>query len=288
MPTSKAVRSLHRLLRKPFFGRFEVPWRWPSADEADNWERLAFSNPAGGELAGLWGEATVDAIGTLVFAHPMGKAAKGFWLRYGHADLLRQSGFHVLAFDANGFGESEAVSFDYPADILAAGSLAQARTPALAVGLIGASFGAGWGLCAMARPGSPFRAAVLEGLFPTLPDFWRHYPFAHAALRASQVFWPSLERTLRPEREAAKLVGQPSILLLYGDHDKYTPPAHGERMMAAIGNAADTEMCVLAGVEHTFAYRDARDEYISRVIPFLTAALQSGPALQRPQLPTSG
>ena len=110
----------------------------------------------------------------------MGKAAKGFWLRYGHAALFRQSGFNVLVFDANGFGESAASSFDYPSDVLAAGLWAQARTQALPVGLVGASFGAAWGLCAMARAESPFRAAVLEAAFPTLPEFWRHYPFPHA------------------------------------------------------------------------------------------------------------
>lgn len=96
-------------------------------------------------LAGLWGPAGGEAIGTLVLAHPMGKAAKGFLLRYGHADLFRKSGFHVLAFDANGFGASAAASFNYPGDILATGLWEQGRHPALAVGLVGASFGAGWG-----------------------------------------------------------------------------------------------------------------------------------------------
>lgn len=115
----------------------------------------------------------------------MGKAAKGFWLRYGHADLFRRSGYHVLLFDANGFGESEAKSFDYPTDILAAGRWAQDRQCELPVGLVGASFGAGWGLCSMAREGSPYRVAVLEAAIPTLPDFWRHYPAAYATLRLS-------------------------------------------------------------------------------------------------------
>ena len=278
------MSRIHRLLRKPFFGRYEVPWTWPSADEAAKWERVTFKNPGDGQLVGLWGPAECDVIGTLVLAHPMGKAAKGFWLRHGHADLFRRSGFHVLVFDANGFGESEPVSFDYPADILAAGLWAQARTPELPVGLVGASFGAGWGLCSMARAGSPFRAAVLEGVFPTLPDFWRHYPVAYATLRISQLVWPSLERNLRPEREAAKVIGRPSVLLVYGDRDKVTPPAHGQRLMKPLGEAANAELRVIPGVEHTFAYRDARDEYVSRVIPFLTHALQSAaiPQNQRP------
>ena len=66
---------LHRLLRKPFFGRFEVPWVWPAETDPSTWERVTFANPAGVPLAGLWGAAEGDAIGTLVLAHPMGKAA---------------------------------------------------------------------------------------------------------------------------------------------------------------------------------------------------------------------
>lgn len=268
------MNRLHRILRKPFFGRFEVPWTWPSAAEEANWERASFRNPRGARLAGLWGPAEGEGRATLVLAHPMGKAAKGFWLRQGHAALFRRSGFNVFLFDANGFGESEPSSFDYPADILAAGLWAQARTPGLRVGLVGASFGAGWGLCSMARAGSPFRAAVLEAAFPTLPDFWRHYPVAHAVLRASQFVWPSIERELRPERQAANVVGNPPVLLIYGDRDKYTPPAHGERLKNAFGKAARVEMCVIPGVDHTYAYRDAAQAYEARVLPFLAAALR--------------
>jgi pimeloyl-ACP methyl ester carboxylesterase len=271
-------RHLHRLLRKPFFGRFEVPWVWPEGIATAGWERIDIDGPAGATLAGFWG-AAAPAQGTLVLAHPMGKAAKGFWLRQGHAGLFLRAGFNVLVFDCNGFGESEAVSFDYPADILAAGRWAAKRTPSLPIGLVGASFGAGWGLCAMARDGSPFRAAVLEAAFPTLPDFWRHYPAAFALLKASQVVMPWLERGLRPELEATRLVGRPAVLLVYGDADTYTPPAHGERLRQAMAPSARAEMDVLPGVGHTFAFRDAADAYATRVLTFLRKQLLGGPGL---------
>lgn len=264
---------VHRLLRKPLFGRFEVPWRMPEGASETDWHRVAIPSPTGASLAGLAGEAEGKPQGALVLAHPMGKAAKGFWLRYGHAALFRRAGFHVLAFDFNGFGESEAVSFDYPSDALAAGQFAQASYPALRIGLVGASFGAGWGMCSMAREGSPYRAAVLEGVFPTLPEFWRHYPVAYACLRASQLVWPRLERNMRPESHAAHIVGNPDVLLIHGDADPFTPPAHGERVLRAMEGRAHAELWVLPGVEHTFAYRDQRDAYAARVVPFLRNAL---------------
>lgn len=276
------MSRLHRVLRKPFFGRFEVPWVWPQNADPAAWERVAFPNARGARLAGLWGAAAGQPSGTLVLVHPMGKAAKGFWLRHGHAGLFRDAGYNVLAFDANGFGESEPDSFDYPGDILAAGLWAAARTPRLPVGLVGASFGAGWGLCAMARADNPYRAAVLEAAFPTLPEFWRHYPGAHAALRLSQLVWPRLERELRPERQAGRVVGRPAVLLIHGDADRYTPPAHGERLLRAFtGAAGSAELLVLPGVDHTFAYRDASAAYAARVIPFLDDALASARAVRR-------
>ena len=199
----------------------------------------------------------------------MGKAAKGFWLRYGHAELFLKNNFNVFLFDANGFGESEAASFDYPADFLAAGIYAKNKVPNLDVGLVGASFGGAWGLCSMAREGSPYTTAILEAVFPTLPDFWKHYPIAHTAIQASKIIWPSIERDLRPIEEASRLLGQPNIMLIYGDSDIYTPPSHGEKLSHAMRNAANVEMHVISGGKHTYIYRDQPDEYIKYVLPFL-------------------
>ena len=101
----------HRILRKPFFGRFEVPWEFPRESDPAEWDRVMFRGAYGARLSGLAGAAKSESVqGALVLAHPMGKSAKGFWLRHGHAELFRRAGFHVLAFDFNGYGESEPVS----------------------------------------------------------------------------------------------------------------------------------------------------------------------------------
>jgi fermentation-respiration switch protein FrsA (DUF1100 family) len=126
----------------------------------------------------------------------------------------------------------------------------------------------------MAHEGSPYRTAVLEGVFPSLPDFWRHYPVARACLRASQFVWPKMEREMRPEAHAARIVGNPDVLLIHGDADPFTPPAHGERVLRAMEGRANAELWVLPDVEHTFAYRDQREAYAGRVVPFLRRSLQ--------------
>jgi dipeptidyl aminopeptidase/acylaminoacyl peptidase len=72
--------------------------------------------------------------------------------------------------------------------------------------------------------------------------------------------------------------GNPSVLLIHGDADIYTPPQHGERLQRAFGQAANAELMILPGVEHTFAYRDANQAYENRVLAFLRDALVSSAA----------
>src|ERR1041385_6840751 len=168
---------LHRIGKKLFFGRFQKKWRWPADVPQERWERVHFTAHNGARLSAVFGSADGErANGAVVLAHPMGVAAKGFWLKQGHGELLRRNGFDVLAFDFNGFGESESADFDYPGDAIAAGGYLRERVGHDAIGILGASFGGGYALCAMSHDGHPYRAAVVEGAFPSLPYFWRPYP----------------------------------------------------------------------------------------------------------------
>lgn len=60
------MSTLHRLLRRPFFGRFEVPWVWPDGADPAHWERITFRNPSGAALRGIWGPAHTSARASLV------------------------------------------------------------------------------------------------------------------------------------------------------------------------------------------------------------------------------
>jgi pimeloyl-ACP methyl ester carboxylesterase len=261
---------LHRIGKKLFFGRFQKKWRWPADVPQDGWERVHFKSANGARLSAVFGAAAGErATGAVVLAHPMGVAAKGFWLKYGHAELLRQSGFDVLAFDFNGFGESESVDFDYPGDAIAAGEYLQQRVGHDAISLVGASFGAGYALCAMSREAHPYRAAVLEAAFPSLPYFWRPYPIAHFLLRLSQVVHPSFERRLRPIAAAGALKSRPRVLLIHGDADSISPVSVGMELQAAMKDRAEAAMWIVPGAKHTLAYAAARDEYAQHVIAFL-------------------
>jgi uncharacterized protein len=269
---------LHRLGKKAFFGRFQKPWRWPEGVPRESWEPVRFASLNGAQLAGLFGAGQAPhAGGAVVLAHPMGLAAKGFWLKHGHAQLLRRAGFDVLAFDFNGFGESESADFDYPGDLLAAGDYVRGRLPGGSVGVLGASFGAGYALCAMARGGHPFRAAVLEASFPSLPYFWRRYPALHALLRLSQFLYPRMERELRPILAATKLKGAPTVLLVHGEADSVAPVSVGVQLREAMQCCASAELWTVPGADHTLGLRAAPEEYAHRVTALFQRALATRP-----------
>lgn len=261
-------KIIHQVLRKPFFGRFEVPWLWPKTISQEGWEMVSIPLASQKKLVGYWRESP-SAKATLVLAHPMGKAAKGFWLRHGHADLFFNNNYNVLIYDANGFGESQGFSFDYPNDVYYAGIYAKQRTPELNIGLIGASFGAAWGLCSLSKNDHPYQVAILEAVFPTLPEFWKHYPTAHALLRLSNMVAPKFNRELNPLAKSRQLKNSPPILLLYGDKDIYTPPEYGYRIKAALNDVTEVKLEIFEGAEHTYIYRDSPEKYEEKVLSFL-------------------
>lgn len=272
--------SAYKLLKKPFFGRFVRPWRWPEDVDQEQWYRLSIASKSGARLSALLAPThQAQAKGAVLMAHPMGVVAKGFWMKYGHAELLRQAGYHVMVFDLNGFGESTSTNMDFPLDVLAAGQALQVRYPHLPVAVVGASMGAAMSVCAMAQAEHPFKAAVLESAFPTLLHFWSRYPIPKLGIQLSKLVYPAGERSLRPIHAAQQLVGRPSMLMIYGDADEFTPVADGQLLWRALSDKTHTEFWQVPGATHTHAYAAQPQDYAQKVIGFLDKhLLHSGQA----------
>ncbi len=264
---------LHRQLKKPFFGRFMKPWRWPQGVPADGWQRVTIASGSHAALSAVAADTPASPVrGVVVCAHPMGLASKGFWLRNGHAQQLLDAGFHVVLFDFNGFGESPSTNFDWPADVVAVGQWARSRYPGLAVHALGASFGAMNTLNAMPHPDFPYERIVAESCAATLPLFWKAYPFAHAVLRFGQVFAPAMERNLRAEWCIRAMKPSSRLLLIHSEGDRWTPVFHGERLQAAAPAGARLTRLTLTRADHTHGLRDEPERYWPAVHEFLTAA----------------
>jgi pimeloyl-ACP methyl ester carboxylesterase len=265
--------DIYELLKKPFFARYQVDWRWPVGQEADrsNWQQVSFASQSGAEIKGLYGWAiTEKAKASIVCGHPIGTAAKGFYLKQGHANLLRQHGYHVLLFDFNGFGESASGSFTYPLDVIAAGQKMHQLEPSMPIGYLGVSFGAGWGICAFAQAEHHFEVAVLEGPFTSLEEYWQRYPIPYRLIKSMGVFMPKLAHALRPIEQVANMQKVKSVLYIYGELDDTTPPEMAHRFQAA--SNIPTDLWLVPSTKHTLSLATAPEEYQRRVIGFFDDA----------------
>ena len=264
--------TFYQLFKKPFFGRFMKPWRWPEGIDQSQWQPRNITSESGATIATLMALAHTDtAKGAVLMVHPMGTIAKGFWLKHGHAELLRQAGYHVMVFDLNGFGDSTSTTMDYPLDVLAAGHLLQAEFPELPIAVLGASMS----VCSMSHAKHPFKAAVIEAAFPTLLHFWSRYPIPKLGIQFSKILYPKGERSLRPSLAAQNLVGEPNMLLIYGDDDIYTPIKDGKLLFNELQKKTATQFWQVKNAKHTLAYPAQPEQYSAKVIGFLDENLTS-------------
>lgn len=256
-----------KLLKYPFQGQFAGDWRWPKDVSNTDWATVEIPSVSGSHLVAIFGKAEGDPVGTVLLAHPLGRTAKGFWLKHGHANYFRRLGFHVLAIDFNGFGKSPDHTFNFPLDVIASAKWLKANYPDLPTGAVGASFGAAWIVCAMARH-NLFDAVLIESTFSSLSDFWRKYPLPHVTLKFSKVILPRLELSMRPEHAAQRVVGSPNITLLYSKTDRHTPLANGEALLRALPPSVSARLLVADKADHTHIFRDAPDTYASAAQAF--------------------
>jgi len=260
--------DIYKLLKKPFFARYQVQWEWPvELDKQSQWQKITFVSQSGAEITGLYGQATTNvAKAGIVCAHPMGATAKGFYLKQGHGDMLRRNGYNVLLFDFNGFGESMNRDFNYPLEALAAGKKLREICPSLPIGFLGISFGAAWGICAFANEKHDFEAAVLECPFTTLEEYWYQYRSAYLTLKLMSIVMPRLAEALRPIAQISKVKKVKSILFIYGDKDIKTPQEMGYRLKSK--SNIPVNLWIMPNVKHTMGLTTAPEDYESRVIGF--------------------
>lgn len=269
--------TFYKFFKKPFFGRFSKPWRWPESVDQAQWTRLNIASQSGARIVALLAAAhTPNAKGAILMVHPMGTIAKGFWMKYGHAEMLREAGYHIMVFDLNGFGESTSTTMDFPLDVLAAGQALERYYPGLPIAVFGSSMGAAMSVCAMAQTTHPFKAAVLESAFPTLLHFWSRYPIPKLGIQLSKLIYPAGELRLRPTEAAQNLVGNPTTLLIYSDADEFTPVKDGRLLWEALDKKTETFFWQAPKGAHTHAFAANPDEYKRRVVEFLDAYLPNG------------
>ena len=240
----------YKILKYPFFGRFMVKWRNPlSESEKKDWQPISTKSKSGGIIKGLFAKSKTDgAKATIVLGHPMGKEAKGFFLKRGYTNLLRENGFNTLVFDINGFGESTHGSFSYFEDIVAIGIEAKKRTPDIPIGYHGISLGGQWATIAFTDKRHDYKFAIIESAGTTLTEFWKKYPLAYSVLRTLNFFLPRYARKINMVERIKEAKNLNSLLLIYSKADTWMPVEMGERFKK--NSPVPTELWIVDKADH--------------------------------------
>lgn len=254
----------------PFFGRFMVTWKNPLPDEErKEWSSFSVKSASGAVIQGLWATSkTQSPAGVMVLGHPMGKEAKGYFLKNGYGDLYRNAGFHVIIFDINGFGESSHGNFLYYEDIIAVGNVARMQFPGLPIGYHGISMGAQWGIVSFTKEHN-YHFAIIESAPATLEEFWIRFPLAYRTLKLLSVLMPDFSTKIRMIDRISETKNLTRVLFIYSQADEYSPVSMGERFLKQSNTPA--ELWTVETAEHAKIMKSADKElYEKKLVEFVT------------------
>jgi predicted alpha/beta-fold hydrolase len=259
-----STMNIYKILKKPFFGNFMVQWRSPmSPEQRKEWQQASINSKSGGVITDLFARSkTTEQKGTIVLGHPMGKEAKGYFIKNGYTDLLRENGFNVLVFDFNGFGESTHGNFSYHEDIVAASVKAFELTPDLPIGYHGISLGGQWATIAFADASHKYSFAIVESAATTLEEFWVKIPFAHAMLKLLYLMMPTYRKQIRMIDRIKEAKNIKSLLLIYSHADEWVPVEMGMRfkenspVTTAFWTVQNANHAAIMKSEHRAIYSD--------------------------------
>ena len=190
-------------------------------------------------------------------------------------------GFHVLAFDLRGRGESpggrDRLGGPELVDVIAAITYAARRAPELPVLLHGFGLGATLAVEAAAAAASPVAAVVADSPIASLREQrrWQHhrvpgYLFALACLLARRVFSADID-ALDPFAAVAD-AGDVPIYFVCGELDEQISPRQTLNIAAA-SLSARHEVWVAPEAGHCGAYLAHPEEYLRNVGAFIALAV---------------
>ncbi len=262
----------YKLLKQPFFGNYMVKWRNPlSESEKFQWTKVNIKSKSGGQIAGLFAKSFLEIPkATIVLGHPMGKEAKGYFIKYGYTDLLRNNGYNVLVFDINGFGESTNGNFSYFEDIIAIGIEAKKQTPNLPIGYFGISLGAQMATIAFTDENHPYQFAIIESAATTLNEFWKIFPTAYKTLKVLNFILPKYTQKINMIERIKEAKNLKSILFIYSEKDTWTPLAMGKRYTENC--AVPSELFILKNADHAAVTKSIDKEiYFEKIISYINS-----------------
>ena len=260
---------IYKILKRPFFGSFMVKWKNPlTEDEKKEWQNISIKSKSGAVIQGLFANSkTENEKATIVLGHPMGKEAKGYFLKRDYTNLLRENGFNTVVFDFNGFGESTHGNFSYFHDITAIGQKAKELTPNLPIGYHGISLGAMYSTVSLTDETHKYDFAILESSATSLASFWIQFPFAYKVLQVMSFLLPKYKRKIEFQNKVKEVKHLQSILYIYSEADTWVPVSMGEILKT--NTSVPAEFWLAKDAEHAKMMKSSDKEvYQERILEY--------------------
>jgi predicted alpha/beta-fold hydrolase len=264
----------YKIIKKPFFGKFMVPWKSPLSEQAKKeWEEIFIESKSGATLTCLYAKAKSEvAKATIVLAHPMGKEAKGYFIKHGYTDLLRDNGFDVFVFDINGFGESKIGNFSFFEDIIAVSIKVKSITPDLPIGYHGISLGGQMATIAFTDIEHRYDFAIIESAATTLQEFWKKFPPAFYVLKFMYLFVPRYAEKISMIDRISEVKKLQSILFIYSKTDTWVPFSMGERYNKNCN--VQSSLWAVENAEHAQIMRSSeKQQYQDKILAYFNDAV---------------
>ena len=267
---------LYKILKFPFFGSYMVRWKNPlSENEMKDWKRVTVKSKSGGTIEGLFLETMAEnPHATIVLGHPMGKEAKGYFIKRGYHDFLKDYNYNVLIFDFNGFGESSHGSFSYHEDIIAIGKMAQKLAPELPIGYHGISLGAMWATIAFTDKGHPYKFAIIESAATTLEEFWKRFPVAYRMLKVLNFILPKYRKHINMVERIKETKIVTTLLFIYSRDDEWVD---FEMSKKYLNNCpVKSELWSVDNAKHAEIVKSkSREDYFKKMVVFYDESLRN-------------
>lgn len=270
-----------------FLHPIRLPIQQTPADHGLRYEKVSVRSRDGTRLAG-WFVPRRGAIGG-------GERAATVLLCHGYPanreeilDIippLHAAGFHVMAIDFRGLGESggrmSTLGWREPEDVSAAVAWLRRRpeVDGERIGVLGWSMGAASCLIAAARDRG-IRAVVADSAYARLAEMPRARfatlpaPFGGLLADTTRAWAETLggfnADTVAPEREVGCIAPRP-VLFIHGEADRLIPISHARRLVLAAG--MPKEIWTLPGVGHVRAHAAGPAEYEVRIVRFFRRGL---------------
>lgn len=189
----------------------------------------------GGHLSTRYWKQEDDNYPMVLLIHPYHKDAKDYFLHSGHPELYYESGYHVVIFDFNGFGESDDLHFEFEKDIIRVASHYKALWDVSEVYGHGISFGAAMLIKALAIP-HPLDKAIIENCLDATPNYFKKRSIPLFIFMKTLFFaFPSWRKSNTYTHIISSIKKPDSLCLIYSEKDKLTTPKMGE-MLASKSN----------------------------------------------------